>query len=153
MPKKSDPFLLNRAQEEAILTQVGPVLIVAGAGSGKTMVLTHRISHLIASGVKPDSILAITFTNKAAEEMKERVFRLTERQTLRPWVGTFHSFCVYVLRHSGHAIGIGKNFSILDEEDSLSVIKEIMKGFLLDPKKFEPKKIRNIISKNKKHEN
>jgi len=149
MPKKSDPFLLNRAQEEAILTQVGPVLIVAGAGSGKTMVLTHRISHLIAGGVKPDSILAITFTNKAAEEMKERVFRLTERQTLRPWVGTFHSFCVYVLRHSGHAIGIGKNFSILDEEDSLSVIKEIMKGFLLDPKKFEPKKIRNIISKNK----
>lgn len=152
MPKKYDAFIPNQPQEDAILTQSGPVLIVAGAGSGKTMVLTHRISHLIEKGVKPDSILAITFTNKAADEMKERVGRLISNSKFlisKPWVGTFHSFCVYILRHSGHAIGINRNFSILDEEDSLSVLKEILKGFLLDPKKFEPKKIRNIISRRK----
>lgn len=151
MPKKNSSFSPNRAQEEAILTQSGPVLIVAGAGSGKTMVLTHRISHLIEGGVKPDSILAITFTNKAADEMKSRVFSLLgeKRGFSSPWIGTFHSFCVFVLRNSGQAIGINRNFSILDEEDSLSVIKEIIKEFSLDPKKFEPKKIRNIISRRK----
>src|SRR3989344_5174655 len=151
MSKKYDTFTPNQSQKEAILTQSGPVLIVAGAGSGKTMVLTHRISHLIEWGVKSDSILAITFTNKAADEMKNRVFSLLrEKQGFSsPWIGTFHSFCVFILRSSGGAIGINKNFSILDEEDSLSVIKEIMKEFSLDPKKFEPRKIRNIISRRK----
>src|SRR3989344_2851899 len=132
MSKKYDTFTPNQSQKEAILTQSGPVLIVAGAGSGKTMVLTHRISHLIEWGVKSDSILAITFTNKAADEMKNRVFSLLrEKQGFSsPWIGTFHSFCVFILRSSGGAIGINKNFS-------------------LDPKKFEPRKIRNIISRRK----
>ncbi|KKT76916.1 MAG: ATP-dependent DNA helicase PcrA [Candidatus Giovannonibacteria bacterium GW2011_GWB1_45_9b] len=151
MPKKYDAFTPNQSQEDAILTQSGPVLIVAGAGSGKTMVLTHRISHLIEKGVKSDSILAITFTNKAADEMKNRVFLMLgeRRGFLSPWIGTFHSFCVFILRNSGKVIGINGNFSILDEEDSLSVLKEIIKEFSLDPKKFEPKKIRNIISRKK----
>ena len=150
MHKNSDVISLNPTQEEAILTSTGPVLIVAGAGSGKTMVLTHRISHLIEEGVKPHSILASTVTNKAAEEMKKRVAELLKIEyELGPWIGTFHSFCVYVLRNSGKVIGISRHFSILDEEDSLSLIKGVMSKLSLDPKKFEAKKIRNIISKKK----
>ena len=150
MPKKSGEVSLNRSQEEAILTSDGPVLIVAGAGSGKTMVLTHRISHLIERGVKPENILAITFTNKAAEEMKIRVSSLLKgKYGASPWIGTFHSFCAYILRDSGRKIGLPKGFSILDEEDSLSIIKQAIGDLELDPKRFEPKKMRSIISKKK----
>lgn len=151
MSGNNDSYPLNPSQKNAILTSNGPVLIVAGAGSGKTMVLTHRISHLIESGVRPESILAITFTNKAAEEMRNRVTQLLNRESYssRPWIGTFHSFGVYVLRNSGKKIGLPRTFSILDDEDSLAVIKECLKEIGLDPKKFEPRKIRSIISKRK----
>src|SRR3989338_6936378 len=153
MPKNFEHSSPNPSQEEAILTSEGPVLIVAGAGSGKTMVLTHRISHLIEKGVKPESILAITFTNKAAEEMRTRISAMKshpyDEQAPGPWVGTFHSFCVYILRNSGKAIGIPRSFSIMDEEDALAMIKEALNDMGLDPKKYEAKKLRNIISRKK----
>lgn len=147
-------FSLNQAQERAVLTADGPVLIVAGAGSGKTMVLAHRIAHLIEKGVKADQILAITFTNKAAEEMRSRISKILNltsgiRNKTNPWVGTFHSFSAFVLRQSGRAIGVGKTFSILDEEDSLALIKEALADLELDPKKFEARKIRALISRKK----
>ncbi|MEK7162378.1 MAG: UvrD-helicase domain-containing protein [Patescibacteria group bacterium] len=147
-------FSLNQAQERAVLTADGPVLIVAGAGSGKTMVLAHRIAHLIEKGVKAEQILAITFTNKAAEEMRSRISKLLNlkagiRNKTNPWVGTFHSFSAFVLRQSGRAIGVGKTFSILDEEDSLALIKEALADLELDPKKFEARKIRALISRKK----
>ena len=159
MPKDFDQISLNPIQEEAILTSDGPVLIVAGAGSGKTMVLTHRISNLIDKGINPGSILAITFTNKAAEEMRTRVGQLLGSKSNRwdqdnstyrgPWIGTFHSFCVYILRNSGKVIGIPRGFTIMDEEDALSMIKEALRDIGLDPKKIEARKIRNMISKKK----
>lgn len=153
MPKKNKLGNLNKAQEEAVLTEDGPILIVAGAGSGKTMVLVHRISHLMERGVNPDSILAITFTNKAAEEMRERVGRNLKHGTSTlgegPWIGTFHSFCAFILRNSGRAIGLPRTFSISDEEDSLALIKESLQDLELDPKKFEARKIRAIISRRK----
>jgi len=145
-------FSLNQAQERAVLTADGPVLIVAGAGSGKTMVLAHRIAHLIEKGVKADQILAITFTNKAAEEMRNRINSLIPNSQFpipKPWVGTFHSFSAFVLRQSGRAIGVGKTFSIVDEEDSLALVKEALADLELDPKKFEPRKLRALISRKK----
>lgn len=160
MSEEKGKSSLNSSQENAILTSEGPVLIVAGAGSGKTMVLTHRISHLIEKGVKPWSILAITFTNKAAEEMRSRVNKLISapsgKEYSGPWVGTFHSFAVYLLRNSGRKLGLPRHFSILDEEDSLSLIKECLKETGLDPNppagragKFEARKLRSIISRKK----
>ena len=145
---------LNQDQEKAVLTEAGPVLIIAGAGSGKTMVLAHRIAHLVEKGVEPESILAITFTNKAAEEMRNRVTRIMNkelgiRENHTPWVGTFHSFGVYILRNSGRPLGLPKTFSILDEEDSLSLIKETLLELELDPKKFEARKLRALISRKK----
>lgn len=155
---------LNKAQEKAILTTEGPVLIVAGAGSGKTRVLAHRISHLVERGVRPEAILAITFTNKAAGEMKSRISNLLKhgKENLRhempdsaifgralPWVGTFHSLSVSILRETGSAIGINKHFTILDEDDALSLIKEALADLALDPKQFQPTRLRSIISRKK----
>jgi len=139
---------LNEAQKEAVEHTLGPLLIMAGAGSGKTRVLTHRIAHLIASGTKHDQILALTFTNKAAQEMKERISQLLKTNEL-PWVGTFHSLGAWILRREAKNIGLDPHFTILDEEDRLQLIKESIKELELDPKQFQPSKIKNLISQRK----
>jgi DNA helicase-2/ATP-dependent DNA helicase PcrA len=138
---------LNPKQREAAVTTEGPLLILAGAGSGKTRVLTHRIAYLIAKRIAaPWSILAITFTNKAAREMQERVTRLVGPGGHDIWVSTFHSMCVRILRKDIERIGYGSNFSILDQTDQLSVIRNVMKEQNLDPKKFDPRAILASIS-------
>lgn len=150
---------LNDKQKEAVLYTKGPLLIVAGAGAGKTKTITSRIMHLIHSGVDPESILAITFTNKAAKEMRDRVldmlekrehgFDLTSYNEKIPFISTFHSLGVYIIKENAHLIGLNKYFSILDESDAISNIKSIMKDLDIDPKENEPKKIKSIISRSK----
>jgi DNA helicase-2/ATP-dependent DNA helicase PcrA len=138
---------LNPKQREAAVTTEGPLLIMAGAGSGKTRVLTHRIAYLIAKGIAaPWNILAITFTNKAAREMQERVARLVGPSGSDIWVSTFHSMCVRILRKDIERIGYSPNFSILDSTDQLSVIRNVMKDLNIDTKKFDPKAIQAAIS-------
>ncbi|WP_392397651.1 DNA helicase PcrA [Paenibacillus tuaregi] len=138
---------LNPQQKEAALTTDGPLLIMAGAGSGKTRVLTHRIAYLIATRKAPPwSILAITFTNKAAREMQDRVSKLVGPEGRDIWVSTFHSMCVRILRKDIERIGYTSNFSILDSTDQLSVIRNCMKELNVDPKKFEPKAVQAMIS-------
>ncbi|SET39324.1 ATP-dependent DNA helicase PcrA [Oceanobacillus limi] len=138
---------LNKEQQEAVKHTEGPLLIMAGAGSGKTRVLTHRIAYLMdEKEVSPRSILAITFTNKAAREMKERVSRLVGPEGQYMWVSTFHSMCVRILRRDIDRIGYNSNFSILDSSDQLSVIKQILKEFNIDPKKFDPRAMLGQIS-------
>lgn len=144
---------LNPPQKEAVLHSEGPLLIVAGAGAGKTKTLTHRILRLIDSGIEPRQILAVTFTNKAAQEMKERVRGLlggfTPKLTGEPFIGTFHSLGVHILRENHVLLGIPRHFTILDKNDSLSLMKESVKAKNLDPKLFDPKKIRDAVSKQK----
>ncbi|MGF9915589.1 DNA helicase PcrA [Paenibacillus ehimensis] len=138
---------LNPQQRRAVETTDGPLLIMAGAGSGKTRVLTHRIAYLIATRkAAPWSILAITFTNKAAREMQERVSALVGPQGEDIWVSTFHSMCVRILRRDISRIGFTSNFTILDSGDQLSVIKNCMKELNIDSKKFEPKAVQAAIS-------
>jgi DNA helicase-2/ATP-dependent DNA helicase PcrA len=138
---------LNPQQREAVLKTQGPVLIVAGAGSGKTRVLTHRIAYLLTEKkITPWNILAITFTNKAAREMRDRVAAITGPAASDIWISTFHSMCVRILRRDIDRIGFSRNFSILDSGDTLSVVKSCMKELNLDPKKFEPKAIQATIS-------
>jgi DNA helicase-2/ATP-dependent DNA helicase PcrA len=133
---------LNPPQRQAVETVDGPLLIMAGAGSGKTRVLTHRIAYLIAAKkAAPWSILAITFTNKAAREMQERVSKLVGPNGRDIWVSTFHSMCVRILRKDISRIGFTSNFTILDSGDQLSVIKACMKELNIDTKKFEPKAV------------
>lgn len=133
---------LNPEQRRAVETTEGPLLIMAGAGSGKTRVLTHRIAYLIATRKAPPwGILAITFTNKAAREMKERVSKLIGPEGDDIWVSTFHSMCVRILRKDIDRIGFSSNFTILDSSDQLSVIRGCMKDLNIDTKKFEPKAI------------
>ncbi|GLI10164.1 DNA helicase [Paenibacillus tyrfis] len=138
---------LNPQQRRAVEATEGPLLIMAGAGSGKTRVLTHRIAYLIATRkAAPWSILAITFTNKAAREMQERVSALVGPQGQDIWVSTFHSMCVRILRRDISRIGFTSNFTILDSGDQLSVIKNCMKEMNIDSKKFEPKAVQAAIS-------
>ncbi|MCC8304616.1 MULTISPECIES: DNA helicase PcrA [Bacillus] len=138
---------LNPIQQEAVKTTDGPLLLMAGAGSGKTRVLTHRIAYLMAEKhVAPWNILAITFTNKAAREMKERVESILGPGADEIWISTFHSMCVRILRRDIDRIGINRNFSILDTADQLSVIKGILKERNIDPKKFDPRSILGSIS-------
>lgn len=138
---------LNPQQRKAVETVDGPLLIMAGAGSGKTRVLTHRIAHLIASRkAAPWNILAITFTNKAAREMQERVDQLVGASGNDIWVSTFHSMCVRILRKDISRIGYANNFTILDSADQLSVVKSCMKELNIDTKKFEPKAVQAEIS-------
>ena len=138
---------LNEQQQAAVKTTEGPLLIMAGAGSGKTRVLTHRIAYLMAEKhVAPWNILAITFTNKAAREMKERVQALLGGAAEEIWISTFHSMCVRILRRDIDRIGIDRNFSILDTTDQLSVVKNILKEKNIDPKKFDPRAILGTIS-------
>lgn len=139
---------LNPQQRQAVEATEGPLLIMAGAGSGKTRVLTHRIAYLIATRKAPPwAILAITFTNKAAREMQDRVSRLVGGSEGRDiWVSTFHSMCVRILRRDIERIGFNSNFSILDSTDQLSVIRNCMKDQNIDTKKFEPKAVQAAIS-------
>lgn len=138
---------LNPQQRKAVEAVDGPLLIMAGAGSGKTRVLTHRIAHLIASRkAAPWNILAITFTNKAAREMQERVDQLVGASGNDIWVSTFHSMCVRILRKDISRIGFENNFTILDSSDQLSVVKACMKELNIDTKKFEPKAVQAEIS-------
>lgn len=138
---------LNKEQKEAVESIDGPLLIMAGAGSGKTRVLTHRIAYLIAAKkASPWSILAITFTNKAAREMQERVSQLIGPMGRDIWVSTFHSMCVRILRRDIQHIGYTSNFTILDSTDQLSVIRTCLKELNIDPKKFDPKSIQSSIS-------
>ncbi|RKQ34621.1 DNA helicase PcrA [Oceanobacillus halophilus] len=138
---------LNTEQREAVKTTDGPLLIMAGAGSGKTRVLTHRIAYLIGEkGVAPRNILAITFTNKAAREMKDRVQKLVGPESVHMWVSTFHSMCVRILRRDIDRIGYNRNFTILDSSDQLSVVKQVLKNKNIDAKKFEPRAMIGQIS-------
>ena len=156
---------LNPAQKEAVETLDGPVLILAGAGSGKTKTLTHRIANLIAHGVRPQNILAVTFTNKAAREMRERLWRLiaddkniasdvVPPRSFMPYMGTFHGIAVKILRIEAEVLGLDKNFVIYDADDQISLIKRIMKNLKLsDNKNLKPKSIQAIISSEKNQGN
>ena len=154
---------LNDKQKEAVLYTKGPLLIVAGAGAGKTKTITHRMIHLIHEGVDPKSILAVTFTNKAAKEMRDRVTTMLNDKEHgnspetdhfgnswnSPFVSTFHSLGVYIIKENSHLIGLNKHFTIMDESGALSIIKTIMKEHDIDTKQHEPRKIKSIISKSK----
>ena len=144
---------LNLAQIDAVKSVDGPLLILAGAGSGKTKTLTHRIAHLIQNhGVAPDEILALTFTNKAAKEMRERLAKLLNRQNnwhFMPWMGTFHSICVRILRKSGGEIGIDANFVIYDESDRKNLVRQIVKDMHLSDKQIKPQTVVAVISSSK----
>lgn len=141
---------LNENQKKAALAIEGPVLILAGPGSGKTATVTHRIAYLLAKGVHPDDILAVTFTNRAAEEMKTRIRSLAatlpRAQFGMPFIGTFHAFCVRVLRAHAGKIGYSRTFTIFDEDDALSLMKEVFSDLRLNPKQFPPAMIKNVIS-------
>ncbi len=138
---------LNKEQKEAVLNTEGPLLILAGAGSGKTKVLTTKIAYLIEEcGISPYNILAITFTNKAAKEMKDRIFNLVGIKAKNAQVSTFHSFGVKILTENYDKLGYEKNFIIMDSDDSLSIVKKILKNKGLDPKSYNPNSIRNQIS-------
>lgn len=149
MERMKDELLqgLNPEQRDAVKHGEGPLLIMAGAGSGKTRVLTHRIAYLIGeNGVPPWSILAITFTNKAAREMKERVARIAGDTANDIWISTFHSMCVRILRRDIDRIGFNRNFTILDASDQLTVIKRLMKELNIDAKRYEPRAVLGTIS-------
>jgi len=138
---------LNATQREAVAATEGPVLVVAGAGSGKTRVLTRRVAHLIRDlDVSPFSIIAITFTNKAASEMKDRVAGLVGPVAHDMWVSTFHSACSRILRREAHRLGYRSSFSIYDAADSLRLITMCVKDLDLDPKRFPPRNLRAVIS-------
>jgi DNA helicase-2/ATP-dependent DNA helicase PcrA len=138
---------LNGPQREAVRHGEGPLLVLAGAGSGKTRVLTHRIAFLIATGMaRPGEILAITFTNKAAGEMRERVEQLVGRATRAMWVTTFHSACARMLRADAERLGYSRGFTIYDEADSLRMIKRCLEELEVDPKRFPPRAVRAQIS-------
>ena len=134
---------LNEGQRQAVETTEGPLLVLAGAGSGKTRVLTHRIAHLIGGcGIPPESILAVTFTNKAAGEMRERIEKLLGPVGEGLWVGTFHSTCVRILRRDIGPLGRSRGFVIYDDGDSLAVVKEVLRRHDLDPKTHDPRGLR-----------
>lgn len=138
---------LNEKQKEAVITTEGPLLVLAGAGSGKTKVLTTRIAYLVEEKkIRPENILAITFTNKAAKEMKERVINILGSIGYQIQISTFHSFGLYLLRENYDKVGLDKNFTILDSDDTLTIIKKILKELNLDPKEYNPKAIKSKIS-------
>ncbi len=142
---------LNDQQREAVLATEGPVLVIAGAGSGKTRLLAYRIAYLMKEKkVSPRNILAVTFTNKATGEMKERVKKLVGREFFRqPWMGTFHHTCVRILRAEIECLGYGRNFAIYDDSDQLALMKKIMKEKEISPEQFNPRAMLSVISKAK----
>ncbi len=150
--------ILNSEQRRAVETTEGPLVIIAGAGAGKTKTITHRIQNIIRKGVDPTHILAITFTNKAAREMRERVDVLLSNTPLmnfpvstesRPFVSTFHRLCIHILRQESHKVGRTKYFSIFDRDDSLRAMKRAIKAEDLDPKEYDPKMFLSLISREK----
>lgn len=142
---------LNESQRNAVLYNEGPSLVIAGAGSGKTRVLTYKIAYLLERGYTPWSILALTFTNKAAREMKERIARQVGDQARYLWMGTFHSIFSRILRCEAQAVGFTSNFTIYDSSDSKSLIKSIVKEMQLDDKTYKPGVIQARISNAKNH--
>ncbi|MFA6158492.1 MAG: UvrD-helicase domain-containing protein [Candidatus Paceibacterota bacterium] len=149
---------LNDKQREALDKTEGPMLILAGAGAGKTKTITYRILHLVKKGVRPDQILAITFTNKAAKEMRERVFKLMEKDSEinmpisfneRPFLSTFHSLGVHIIRENAQKFGLTRHFTIFDRSDSKRAVKNAIEEINLDPKQYEPNTILSIISREK----
>ena len=138
---------LNPQQREAVCHGEGPSMVVAGAGSGKTRVITCRISHLIREiGVDPESILAITFTNKAAGEMKERIRNILNQREGSPWVSTFHSFCLRILRKHITELGFSSDFAVYDAQDQLLLVKQCMKAMQISTDAFPAKSLLNHIS-------
>ena len=143
---------LNESQREAVLYNEGPSLVIAGAGSGKTRVLTYKIAYLLDNGYEPWSILALTFTNKAAREMKERIARQVGQECARYlWMGTFHSIFSRILRAEAEALGFTPNFTIYDATDSKSLVKTIIKEMNLDDKVYKPGMVQGRISNAKNH--
>jgi superfamily I DNA/RNA helicase len=153
---------LNEAQRKAVEATQGPVLVLAGAGAGKTKTITHRIRHLIELGIPGRQILAVTFTNKAAKEMRERVLDLLAKDPsinrpvdalatgmTRPFMSTFHSLGVSLLREFSHVIGLHRHFTIYDRTESMRAVKEIIIELGYDPKTYEPRQILSIISRTK----
>ncbi len=137
---------LNPPQREAVLYDDGPLVVVAGAGSGKTRVLTRRIARLVASGVAPWRILAITFTNKAADEMRRRVTELVGSAAERMWVSTFHAACVRMLRRNVEKIGYRPGFSIYDDGDSRRLVEHVLDHLGIDQRRFPPRAVLGVIS-------
>lgn len=138
---------LNEAQYQAVTTLEGPLMVLAGAGSGKTRVLTMRIAHLITNLVDPFNILALTFTNKAAKEMKERIGKVVGQSEAKSlWMGTFHSVFARILRSEAHLLGFPSNFTIYDSQDSLNVIRKVLKDNNIDADLYKPKKVQSRIS-------
>ncbi len=139
---------MNAPQSESVTAPDGPVLVVAGAGSGKTRVLTTRIAWLMGEqGVHAGEILAFTFTNKAAKEMKDRVAETVGEGNAPFWIGTFHATGLKILRSDGAHIGVQSGFSIFDTDDSKRLLKQVMKDLNIDPKQFTPNATRGVISK------
>ena len=137
---------LNEPQRNAVECINGPVMIIAGAGSGKTRVLTYRIVHMIQNGIDPFNILSLTFTNKAAAEMKERIMRLVGNEAKNLWMGTFHSIFARVLRIEAEKLGYPSNFTIYDTDDAKSLIKNIVKEQNLNDTLYKPNTVLNRIS-------
>src|SRR5450631_4883411 len=138
---------LNPEQRDAVLQINGPLLILAGAGSGKTRVITSRIAYLVGDGhAEPREVLAVTFTNKAAEEMRARVERLLGSDCSRMWVSTFHALCARLLRRDGPAIGLTRDFVIYDSPDQLSVVKQALKELHVDDSFVQPRAALSRIS-------
>ena len=135
---------LNNEQKQAVMHMEGPCLVLAGAGSGKTKVLTTRIANMINEGIYSGNILAITFTNKAAKEVRDRISLVVENNYA--FVGTFHSFGLRIIRENVEKLGLTSNFTIIDSDDALSIIKKIMKEFDISTKDFSPSFVRNKIS-------
>ena len=146
-----DLSTLNPQQREAVEATEGPVLILAGAGSGKTRALTCRIAHLLELGVPASQILAITFTNKAAREMRERIDRLTDNRAGDMWVSTFHSCCARILRRDIERLGYTRSFTIYDDDDQTAVLKDLCKKLNIDDKYLPIKEVRAKISDAKNH--
>ena len=141
---------LNNAQYEAVTTIHGPLMVLAGAGSGKTRVLTMRIAHLITNGIDPFNILALTFTNKAAREMKTRIATVVGDSDAKSlWMGTFHSVFARILRSEAHHLGFPSNFTIYDQQDALNVLKKVLKDMNIDSDVYKPKKVQGRISQYK----
>ena len=128
---------LNNSQLESTLQMDGPMIVIAGAGSGKTRVLTYKIAYLMTEGVDPFNILALTFTNKAAKEMKERIATIVGNEAKNLWMGTFHSVFARILRTEAHKIGYTSNFTIYDSDDSQKLVSRIIKEFNLDKDQYK----------------
>ena len=149
MAARPTPYMdgLNDAQREAVETLDGPVLMLAGAGTGKTKALTTRIVHLLTTNrARTNEILAVTFTNKAAREMKERVGRMLGQPAEgMPWLGTFHSICVKLLRRHAELVGLKSNFTILDTDDQIRLLKQLISAAGIDDKRWPARMLANII--------